>query len=53
MLRPVVEGTRGGLPPALAVLPRRLPFVRFVPAYLVGIGFRPERAPGFARRPTG
>ncbi|HEX3649944.1 MAG TPA: FAD-dependent oxidoreductase [Pseudonocardiaceae bacterium] len=52
MLQPVVDGRSGGLPPALAVLPRRLPFVRFVPAYLVGIGFRPERAPGFARRPT-
>lgn len=53
MLRPVVEGRSGGLPPVLAVLPRRLPFVRFVPAYLVGIGFRPERAPGFARRTSG
>ncbi|HKN99727.1 MAG TPA: FAD-dependent oxidoreductase [Pseudonocardiaceae bacterium] len=51
MLQPVVDGRSGGLPPALAVLPRRLPFFRFVPAYLVGIGVRPERAPGFARRP--
>jgi 2-polyprenyl-6-methoxyphenol hydroxylase-like FAD-dependent oxidoreductase len=52
MLQPVVSGQGRGLPPLLAALPRRLPFVRFVPAFLVGVGVRPERAPAFARRPT-
>jgi 2-polyprenyl-6-methoxyphenol hydroxylase-like FAD-dependent oxidoreductase len=52
MLRPVVDGTRSGMPAGLATLARRLPVIRFVPAYLVGIGFRPERAPEFACRPA-
>jgi hypothetical protein len=35
----------------MAIL-NRFPGLRFVPAYLIGIGFAPERAPGFARRST-
>ncbi|HEX5118128.1 MAG TPA: FAD-dependent oxidoreductase [Pseudonocardiaceae bacterium] len=50
LLKPVVDGRRGGLPTGLTSVARRWPVVRFVPAYLVGIGFRPERAPAFARR---
>lgn len=47
---PVVEGRRLGPPkPAQRIL-RRFPALSFVPAYLVGIGLRPERAPEFARR---
>lgn len=38
------------LPPGVAALLRRLPWLAVVPAYLVGIGVRPEHAPGFARR---
>jgi 2-polyprenyl-6-methoxyphenol hydroxylase-like FAD-dependent oxidoreductase len=52
LLRPVIDGTRAGLPPAAVAVLRRVPVARLVPAYLVGIGFRPERAPDFARRPA-
>ncbi len=52
LLRPVVEGRRAGLPAAAAAVIRRVPIVRFVPAYVIGVGFRPERAPDFARRPA-
>jgi 2-polyprenyl-6-methoxyphenol hydroxylase-like FAD-dependent oxidoreductase len=50
LFKPVVEGRRDGLPSGLASVAQRWPIVRFVPAYVVGIGFRPERAPMFARR---
>jgi 2-polyprenyl-6-methoxyphenol hydroxylase-like FAD-dependent oxidoreductase len=54
----VVNGTRTTMPSVPVVLMRRVPALRIVPAYLIGIGFRPERAPAFARRanssvPTG
>jgi 2-polyprenyl-6-methoxyphenol hydroxylase-like FAD-dependent oxidoreductase len=50
LVKPIIEGRRGGPPkPALAVM-RRLPAASFVPAYLIGIGLRPEHAPPFARR---
>lgn len=49
---PIVEGRRTGPPrPVLAVL-RHVPPASFVPAYLIGVGLRPEHAPGFARRPA-
>ena len=38
------------LPPRAARVLRRLPWLAAVPAYLVGIGVRPEHAPAFARR---
>jgi hypothetical protein len=37
--------------PALALL-RRVPQVSRLPAYLIGVGLRPEHAPDFARRPA-
>ncbi len=37
-------------PPALRAVVERLPGLSVVPAYFVGIGLRPERAPDFARR---
>jgi 2-polyprenyl-6-methoxyphenol hydroxylase-like FAD-dependent oxidoreductase len=48
---------RGGVPDpppwirrtGIAIL-RRFPGLTVIPAYLVGVGFRPERAPEFARR---
>jgi len=52
LFTPVVNGTRSTLPSAPIVALRRFPALRFVPAYLIGIGFRPERAPKFARRPA-
>ncbi|GAA1240929.1 FAD-dependent oxidoreductase [Prauserella halophila] len=50
---PVVEGRRLGPPKPLQRLLRRVPAVSLVPAYLVGIGLRPEHAPEFARRKPG
>ena len=38
------------LPAALRTVFERLPGLSVVPAYLVGVGLRPERAPAFARR---
>ena len=38
-------------PAALQVVLERLPGLAVVPAYLVGVGLRPESAPAFARRP--
>lgn len=47
---PLVEGRRTGPPkPAVALL-RRAPWLSYLPARLIGVGFRPEHAPGFARR---
>ncbi len=37
-------------PAALRTVVKRLPGLSVIPAYLVGIGLRPERAPAFARR---
>jgi 2-polyprenyl-6-methoxyphenol hydroxylase-like FAD-dependent oxidoreductase len=50
LVGPIVAGRRMGPPrPVLAVL-RRVPRFSFVPAYLIGVGLRPEHAPEFARR---
>ncbi|SDN75305.1 FAD-dependent oxidoreductase [Geodermatophilus sp. DSM 45219] len=50
LVGPLVEGRRPG-PPALALaLVRRIPQLSVVPAYLIGVGLRPEHAPPFARR---
>jgi 2-polyprenyl-6-methoxyphenol hydroxylase-like FAD-dependent oxidoreductase len=52
LVAPIVEGRRMGPPkPVLAFL-RRVPRASFVPAYLIGVGLRPEHAPPFARRPA-
>ncbi|RZS39098.1 2-polyprenyl-6-methoxyphenol hydroxylase-like FAD-dependent oxidoreductase [Herbihabitans rhizosphaerae] len=48
---PLITGERKSFPKALITVMRRLPFMRAVPAYMVGIGLRPEHAPEFARRP--
>ncbi|MFD1150892.1 FAD-dependent oxidoreductase [Saccharothrix hoggarensis] len=52
-LKGTLEGTssaaRGRVPFAIRLL-RRFPVLQAVPAYLVGIGLRPEHAPRFARR---
>lgn len=50
LVAPVLGGATAD-PPALATaLIRRLPWLSVVPAYVVGVGVRPERAPAFARR---
>jgi 2-polyprenyl-6-methoxyphenol hydroxylase-like FAD-dependent oxidoreductase len=52
VMRPVMDGRRNGPPRAMIKLLRRFPAISIVPAYLIGVGFRPEHAPGFARRTT-
>ena len=48
---PVVRGEdMSGPPPALIRLFERMPWLAVVPAYVVGVGVLPERAPAFARR---
>ncbi len=50
-LGPVVRGDAAAqLPPRLVRLIERVPWLTVVPAYLVGVGVRPEHAPAFARR---
>jgi 2-polyprenyl-6-methoxyphenol hydroxylase-like FAD-dependent oxidoreductase len=52
LVEPILDGRRiGAGKPVLALL-RCVPQISFVPAYLIGIGLRPEHAPDFARRPA-
>ncbi len=53
LFTPVVDGTRSAMPKAPIAVMRRMPGLAIVPAYLIGIGIRPERAPAFARRVSG
>ncbi|MER6950247.1 FAD-dependent oxidoreductase [Nonomuraea sp. NPDC000554] len=50
VVRPVIEGRRNGPPKAVVAILDRIPGARFIPAYAIGVGFLPERAPAFARR---
>jgi 2-polyprenyl-6-methoxyphenol hydroxylase-like FAD-dependent oxidoreductase len=50
LFEPVLNGEIGSPPIALVNLIRRFPFLSAIPAYVVGVGIRPERAPAFARR---
>lgn len=52
IVKPVLDGRRGGPPQVVTALLSRLPGLTVVPAYLIGIGLRPEHAPAFARRPS-
>jgi 2-polyprenyl-6-methoxyphenol hydroxylase-like FAD-dependent oxidoreductase len=51
VMRPVMAGKRNGPPPAMIKLFARFPQLSYFPARLLGLGFRPEHAPAFARRP--
>ncbi|MGW4490349.1 FAD-dependent oxidoreductase [Amycolatopsis sp. NPDC004368] len=51
VMRPVMVGRRDGPPPQFIALFARFPKFAYVPARLLGLGFRPEHAPAFARRP--
>ncbi|MCH1866182.1 FAD-dependent oxidoreductase [Nocardioides sp. CFH 31398] len=53
LIEPAVAGHVEGLPAPLVRLVRRLPALTRVPATLIGVGPRPERVPGWARRPAG
>ena len=47
----IMSGAMVEPPRAFAALLQRLPWLSVIPAYAVGVGIRPERAPAFARRP--
>jgi deazaflavin-dependent oxidoreductase (nitroreductase family) len=48
---PVLDGQRPRPPRAITALMRWFPQASFIPAYLIGVGVRPEHAPDYARRP--
>lgn len=50
LLGPIVHGGTGAVPSSLVRAAELMPWLTVIPAYLVGVGVRPERAPGFARR---
>jgi 2-polyprenyl-6-methoxyphenol hydroxylase-like FAD-dependent oxidoreductase len=50
VLNPVLSGERVSYPTAPLLLTRLFPPLRAIPAYVVGMGVRPEHAPDFARR---
>ena len=52
LLAPILDGRRMGPPKPVLALLQRVPQISFVPAYLIGVGLRPEHAPQFARRPA-
>ena len=52
-LEPLLRGADLTPPTALLTVMERLPWLSAVPAYFVGVGVRPERAPAFARRGSG
>jgi 2-polyprenyl-6-methoxyphenol hydroxylase-like FAD-dependent oxidoreductase len=52
LVEPIVKGQRMGPPKPVLALMRHFPRASFVPAYLIGVGLRPEHAPEFARRPN-
>ncbi len=49
VLGPLATGQRTGFPRIPALLFQRVPWLRYVPGYVVAIGPRPEHAPPFAR----
>jgi 2-polyprenyl-6-methoxyphenol hydroxylase-like FAD-dependent oxidoreductase len=50
VVEPIIDQRRAGPPKPVLALVGRVPWVSYVPAYLIGVGFRPEHAPAFARR---
>ena len=52
LVTPIIEGRRMGPPAPVLALLQRLPQLSVLPAYLIGVGVRPEHAPDFARRPA-
>jgi 2-polyprenyl-6-methoxyphenol hydroxylase-like FAD-dependent oxidoreductase len=49
-LAPILRGKNLSPPAAFGAVMAKLPWLSAIPAYLVGVGVRPERAPSFARR---
>jgi 2-polyprenyl-6-methoxyphenol hydroxylase-like FAD-dependent oxidoreductase len=52
LVAPILDGRRIGPPKPVLALLRRVPKISFTPAYLIGVGLRPEHAPDFAKRPA-
>jgi 2-polyprenyl-6-methoxyphenol hydroxylase-like FAD-dependent oxidoreductase len=52
IIDPVLGGEKVTPPRALLRIVRAVPPVTTLPALFIGVGIRPERAPGFARRPA-
>jgi len=50
LVAPVLRGADPEPPEALIGLLEKLPWLSVIPAYVVGVGIRPEHAPAFARR---
>ena len=50
LVMPILRGESANPPAAMTALIGRLPWLSAIPAYFVGVGVRPERAPAFARR---
>mgnify|MGYP001806130480 CR=1 FL=1 len=50
LVAPIMAGGSADPPPIMGAVLRRLPWLSVIPAYLVGVGIRPEHAPAFARR---
>ncbi|MBF4463428.1 MULTISPECIES: FAD-dependent oxidoreductase [unclassified Rathayibacter] len=50
LIMPALAGTLAGPPAGIVALMRRLPVLTLIPALVIGIGPRPERAPVWARR---
>ncbi|HUO37876.1 MAG TPA: FAD-dependent oxidoreductase, partial [Mycobacterium sp.] len=50
LLGPILHGQSATPPTAALDLLERFPWLSVVPAYLIGVGVRPEHAPAFARR---
>jgi 2-polyprenyl-6-methoxyphenol hydroxylase-like FAD-dependent oxidoreductase len=50
LVAPIMAGGDAEPPAVLGTLVRRVPWLAAIPAYLVGVGIRPEHAPDFARR---
>jgi 2-polyprenyl-6-methoxyphenol hydroxylase-like FAD-dependent oxidoreductase len=51
-VEPVLDGTWTAPSPRFVSLVRRFPALTLLPAYLIGVGPLPERAPDWARRPS-
>jgi 2-polyprenyl-6-methoxyphenol hydroxylase-like FAD-dependent oxidoreductase len=50
LIAPILAGRDADPPAAAVALLRRLPCLAAIPAQVIGVGVRPERAPDFARR---
>jgi 2-polyprenyl-6-methoxyphenol hydroxylase-like FAD-dependent oxidoreductase len=50
LLAPILDGKEANPPWAALALLKWAPWLSAIPAYLIGVGVRPERAPDFARR---